>query len=59
MFLGCSKIRSFRQVISYRYVLYTLHEQHNNIENVENIESKGSIQVKFVKLVHVNTLYEL
>ena len=56
MFLGCSELRSFRQIISYRYVLYTLHEQHSKIEN---IESKGRIEVKFVKLVHVNTLYEL
>ena len=54
MFLRGSELRSFRQVIS--YVLYTLHEQHNGIEN---IESKGSIQMKLVKLVHVNALYEL
>ena len=55
MFLGGSKLRSFKQVISYRYVLYTLHKQHNGIEN---IESKGSIQVKLVKLVHANALYK-
>ena len=36
MFLGGSKLRSFRQVISYMYVLYNLHEQHNGIENIES-----------------------
>ena len=56
MFLGGSKLRSFKRVISYRYGLYNVHEQHNGIEN---IESKGSIQVKLVKLVHVNALYKL
>ena len=31
MFLGGSKLRSFKRVISYRYVIYILHEQHNGI----------------------------
>ena len=36
MFLGGSKLRSCKRVISYRYVLYTLPEQHNGIENIES-----------------------